>query len=100
MEKWRKGMGGLKLNYLLLLKSEDNSSPDINALYLPSIHHDIAYLSLYTRFGGALMAKMFFPESLLGAVYTTALFIGLIAVSQWIRDGGFFYVLEGLFRDR
>jgi len=62
--------------------------------------HDIAYLSLYTRFDGPLMTGMFFPESLLGAVYTTALFIGLIAVFQWIRDGGFFYVLEGLFRDR
>lgn len=42
--------------------------------------HDLMYLSFYTVFDGSLMMSIFLRESLLGAVYTSGLFLLFILV--------------------
>ena len=46
------------------------------------------------------MASIFLRESLLGAVYTSVLFMLFMLLWEWMRSGGLVYVLEGIFRER
>lgn len=62
--------------------------------------HDLVYLSFYTKFDSALMTSIFLRESLLGAMYTSILFMLFMLLWEWMRGGGLLYVLEGIFRER
>jgi rod shape-determining protein MreD len=75
----------------------ENYSVKIVVAFIACIVHDIIFLSFYTKFDSVILLKLFIRQSLPGAVYTSCLLIIIVMVWQRLLNGGFDFIVQGLF---
>ena len=78
----------------------ENYSVKVVVSFIVCVIHDVIFLLLYTKFDSSIMINLFIKESLLGAVYTSILLVMIIMVWDWAINGGFDFVIQGLFGNR
>ena len=78
----------------------ENYSVKAVVTFTACIVHDIIFLSFYTKFDGSMMVSLFVRVSIPGAVYTSVILVLFIIVWEWALSGGFYFVIQGLFRFR
>jgi len=78
----------------------ENYSVKAVVTFTACIVHDIIFLSFYTKFERSMMVSLFVRESIPGAVYTSVILVLFIIVWEWALSGGFYFVIQGLFRFR
>ncbi len=78
----------------------ENYSVKAVVSFIICVIHDVIFLLLYTKFDSSIMINIFIKESLLGAVYTSILLVVIVMVWDWAINGGFDFVIQGLFGNR
>ena len=78
----------------------ENYSVKAVVSFIVCVIHDVIFLLLYTKFDSSIMINIFIKESLLGAVYTSILLVVIVMVWDWAINGGFDFVIQGLFGNR
>ncbi len=80
--------------------SVENKSVIAIVVFLVCIVHDLIVFAFYTKLDISVITELFIRESLPGAVYTSGLLVVFVFIWDILANGGFKFVIQGLFGDR